>query len=206
MTVMRWSILVGAALLSACSLGPREREAPAVYDLGAARPVAANRAAPLPVTLMVPVANAPLALDHVGIVYRMNHVDASRPETYSASRWSASPAQLLTERIRAGFMPAFRGVLTAQDGARADYLLRVDIEDFSQAFDAPERSEALVRLRATLVNATTRVLIAQRAVAVSRPAGSNAAGAAKALTEASDAAVAELLAWTTQTLRAAPKP
>lgn len=200
MNIMRWSVLVGAALLSACSLGPREREAPAVYDLGAARPVAADRAAPLPVTLMIPAVGAPLAFDHTGIVYRLNHVDASRPETYSASRWSAPPAQLLTERIRAGFMPAFRGVVTAQDGARADYLLRIDVEDFSQAFDAPERSNAHVRLRATLVNAATRALVAQRTVAASRPAGANAAGAAKALTEASDAATAELLAWSTQTL------
>lgn len=133
--------------------------------------------------------------DSLNIIYRLNYRDAGRPESYLENRWAASPAVMLTDRLRARFAPAARGVVSLQDGARADYSLRVELEDFSQSFDAPEASKVAVRLRASLVNLETRALLTQRTFAVERAAAPNAPGAAKSLADASDAVVDEVLQW-----------
>jgi len=177
-----------------CSIGPEKREPPAVFDLGPQRAVPAA-VARVNATLLIPVASATPMLDSLNIIYRLNYRDAGRPEAYLEHRWAASPAVMLTDRLRARFAPAARGVVSVQDGARADYALRVELEDFSQSFDTPEASKVVVRLRASLVHQETRALHAQRTFAVERSAAPDAPGAAKALSEASDAVVDEVLQW-----------
>lgn len=151
--------------------------------------------------LLLPGVNAPGWLDSSGIIYRLNYQDAARPQAYARSRWAASPAQLLTQRIRSRFAAAAVGVVTGSEGARADYALRVELEDFSQSFDAPDQSRVAVRARATLVDLASHALHAQRAFALERPATPDAAGAVGALGEASDALIEELLGWTAQNVK-----
>ena len=91
------------------------------------------------------------------------------------------------------------GAGTAANPAEPEPLtLYITLEEFSQVFDAPERSVGLLRLRATLVRSTSageRVL-AQRNVVVQQPAtGANAQAGVRALAEASDAAAKELAQW-----------
>ena len=72
--------------------------------------------------------------------------------------------------------------------------LRVELVDFSQVFDRPDASRAVVRLRASVFVA--RGLVDQRVVQVDVPARSaDAAGGVAALTQASDRAIGELLDW-----------
>jgi cholesterol transport system auxiliary component len=187
--------ILAVAALAGCALGPQAREQPASYDLGPPR----NHAAGGPViatTLLVPEITAPSWLDGQGIVYRLDYDNAARPQAYALSRWSAPPAALLAHRLRARFAPAVRGIVTGAHGTRADYALRVELEDFSHAFDAPDRSRVTVRARASLVDVTGRTLIAQRAFAIERPATSpDARGAVAALGEAADELIEQLLAW-----------
>lgn len=83
-------------------------------------------------------------------------------------------------------------------GARSDFTLRVELEDFSQHFQAPSQSRVLLRARATLLSTEGRKVLAQRVFDVERPAAPNAPGAVKALSEANDAFVEELAKWATE--------
>ena len=75
------------------------------YDLGLqsaqgaqdapAAPAASGAKPPLKVLGVI----APPPLDNDGILYRMNF-DSQRTERYANSRWTMSPARLLTERLR----------------------------------------------------------------------------------------------------------
>jgi cholesterol transport system auxiliary component len=139
-------------LLAACSLGPVQRDAPAIYDLGAPRSHAAGQTR-IRASLLVHNVAAPGWLDTPAIVYRLNYQDTARQQSYANSRWAAAPAALLTQRLR-GRLAADSdgGVMGVADSARADYTLRVELEDFSQIFDAADASRAVAVARASLVS------------------------------------------------------
>jgi cholesterol transport system auxiliary component len=103
--------------------------------------------------------------------------------------------------MRSRFAAVGRGVVSPLDSARSDYTLRVELRDFSQSLEAPDRSHVTVRARATLIGSADRALIAQRDFDVQRPAPANAEGAVKALTEATDSFIEELVKWTEQSLQ-----
>ncbi len=192
-------LLIIYSILSGCALGPEKRDPPAVFDLG---PPRAQPVSPvINATVLIPAVSASPWLDTPNIMYRLAYRDAGRPEAYAQHRWVMSPALLLSERLRGRFAAATRGVVNTQDGARADYSLRIELEDFSQSFDTANSSQANVRLRATLIDLNTRALHAQKSFGVARPAAPNAPGAAQSLAVASDAVVEELLAWATQSLK-----
>ena len=191
-------------LLAGCALPERPVRA-TVYDFGPgvlATPPA-TRLAPLPPVALAEVASAS-ALDSTAVLYRLAYADAFQLQPYAQARWSMTPAQLVHQRLREG-LGARRAVLAAEDGALvppADgvrpRVLRVELDEFSQLFEAPDRSAGLVRLRATLLEPTAggERLLAQRQVIVQRPAASgDAPGGVRALAAATDAAVAELVLW-----------
>ena len=194
------AVLPVLAFLGACGIGPQVKELPASYDLGPQRSHVQENPR-IRTVLLLPGVYAPAWLDSSGIIYRLNYQDTARPQAYANSRWAASPAQLLTQRIRSRFAAAAVGVVTGGEGARADYALRVELEDFSQSFDAADKSRVAMRARATLVDLASHALHAQRTFALERPAPPDAAGAVKALSETSDALIEELLEWTAQNLK-----
>jgi cholesterol transport system auxiliary component len=189
--------------LSACSLG-QKTEQPATYDLGAPRSQTAAKPG-IAAVLYLPDVTAPAWLNGPGIVYRLSYENPARPQPYALSRWSTSPASLLTERLRSRFAAAAaKGIVTGPDGVRADYLLRVELEDFSQSFDAPNSSRVALQARASLVNLATRALVAQQPFAVEQAAPTpDAPGAVQALSIASEEFLEALLKWTEQQLKAA---
>jgi cholesterol transport system auxiliary component len=188
--------------LSACTLlNPQKREPNGVFDLGPQPSYAKTATSAIEATLLIPSVNASAWLDSTGMHYRLAYQDASRPDAYAQNRWAVAPALMLTERLRARMAATSRGVVTAQDGAKADYALRIELEDFSQWFDSAQSSTGAVRLRATLIDLNTRALQAQRTFSAQRPAAPNPPGAAQALAAASDALVEELIVWATQTLK-----
>jgi cholesterol transport system auxiliary component len=188
------------AVLGACGIGPQVKEPPASYDLGPQRAYVQEHPR-IRTVLLLPGVSAPVWLDSAGIVYRLNYQDAARPQAYANSRWAVPPAQLLTQRIRSRFAAATAGIVTGGDSALADFALRVELEDFSQAFDALNESRVTVRARVTLVDLASHALYAQRTFALERPATPDAAGAVAALGAASDALIEELLGWTVQNLQ-----
>jgi cholesterol transport system auxiliary component len=91
-------------------------------------------------------------------------------------------------------------VLAPSDGVRTTTILRVELQEFSQVFDAPERSRAVVRVHAVLVSGGR--LVAQTSFSVDRPAPSpDAQGGARALALTADAAIDRLIGWTADALK-----
>lgn len=186
--------LVCALALAGCTLERPESAVPTSYDFGP--PPAYARAQPgLAGTLLIAPVRAPTWLDDTAIVYRLLHEDALRTHAYAMSRWGAEPASLVTDRLRSRFAALTRGVVAPGFSVRSDYTLRVELEDFSQHFDGPSQSRALLRARATLLDSEGRKLLAQRVFEVQRPAAPNAPGAVKALTEATDVFLEDAARW-----------
>jgi cholesterol transport system auxiliary component len=188
---------VALLLLVGCSAGPVSRETPATYDFGAQTEVAGALKSVHASVLLHSVV-APTWLDTPAIVYRLNYQDAARQQTYASSRWASAPAALLTQRLRARLAAASEGgVVSPSDGARADYALRVELEEFSQVFDAADRSRGVVVARASLVNLSKRTLVAQRSFTVERVSPSaDAEGGARALAAAGGELADAIVAWT----------
>ena len=202
--------------LAGCGL-TRPTASPVVYDFGPGRSsslpagaqASANRLAPL----ILDQVQASSALDSNALLYRLAYVDAQQLRPYAHARWSMSPPQLVRQRLReqlgqerallepgAIFSPAKRAAPDAATGVTPP-TLRLELEEFSQLFEAPDRSVGLLRLRATLTQAspTGDALLGQRSIVLQRPAPSaDAAGGAQALRLATDAAAQELAQWLVQ--------
>jgi cholesterol transport system auxiliary component len=193
-----WLAALALAAVAGCTLGP-QREPAVSYDLG---PPGSGAPPPaIPALLLVPEVTAPAWLDGNGIVYRLGYDNSARPQAYATSRWVSPPPALLTHRLRSR-LAGTGGILTGGDGARADYALRVELEDFSQSFSSPSASRVALRARASLVRLADRVLVAQQVFSVGKDAPSaDARGAVAALGQASDEFIEMLAQWTGEQVR-----
>lgn len=192
--MLRAVLLLSLALLAACSIAPQSRDGVANYDFGL--PAADKEANPrLQHDLVVAAVSAPAWMDNSGIYYRLAYQDAARPQPYAQSRWVMPPAALLGQRLRTGIARASKAaVFTPADGVRVDYTLRLELDEFSQVFDAADKSRAVVRLRASLIR--NRGIVAQQSFGIERAAATpNAEGGVRALIAASDAAANSLIDW-----------
>ena len=202
-----------ALLLSACSALPSKPTRATMYDFGPG-PLAAQTAQPaVAQTPLAPVAIEEIstsggALDNLAVLYRLAYVDAQELRPYSQSRWSMPPAQLVRQRLR-DTLSLRRPVFNAREGLALNrsqnpllpLQLRLELQEFSHFFSAPDASVGLVRLRATLVDVTAagERLVAQRIIVAQRPAATlDAPGGVRALTAATDAAIEELDQWLQQ--------
>lgn len=183
--------------LAACSIGPAPKEASPAYDLGVA-PAGSAVQPRIKASVLVHSVAAPSWLDSYSIVYRLNYQDPARQLTYANSRWAAPAAALITQRLRTQLAAASDGgVLNVADSARAEYALRVDLEQFDQVFDSAESSRAVVVARASIVNLARRSLVAQKTFTFEKPAPSaNAEGGVRALAGAGGELVDAIVAWT----------
>jgi cholesterol transport system auxiliary component len=182
------------ALLAACS-APAPKVGASVYDFGllpaATTPVAGAKG------LSVADAQVPVWMDSSRMVYRLAYADAARQEAYANTRWAMSPGALFTQRLRqraaqAGF------AVGAGEGLRSAPQLKVDLDEFSQVFASDKQSTGVLVARATLLTGTdgARVLAAQRTFRIEQPAATaDAAGGARALADAADAAITQILQW-----------
>ena len=202
--------------LTGCAL-PTAPARPAVYDFGATAPSSAPAGlvnAPMariaPAALIVGEIEASPALESTAMLYRLAYANPQQLRPYAQARWSMPPAQLLRQRLRARLGESY-ALLNAGDRligsapatgtaapSRPPLSLRLELEEFSQLFDTPQQSTGLLRLRATLTQAspTGEQLIKQRTFTLQRPAPTpDAPGGVQALTEASDAVGVEVEAW-----------
>ena len=194
--------ILAGLLLAGCAT-PRAQTPTAVYDFGLERPFIASAIGvtssnpPHQFASLLVAATSPAWLDNPSIQYRLAYHDPARSYTYASSRWSAAPVTLLTQRIKSYIAEVSNeGVVSAGDGVRADYMLRLELEEFTQVFDTPHQSRAVIRLRASLIERSTRSLLAQRSFSMEEAAPTaDAAGAVRGLTEASDKMIENLINW-----------
>lgn len=198
-------LVCAAASLAGCSSFVDKPERPSLFDMGPLPPLTAPVDRPGPgFALMVPEIEASGALEGTAVLYRLGYADDYRLRAYSQSRWSAPPPQLVRQRLRQQ-LGRERPVLTADEAAgllrersQSLYVLRMELEEFAHVFDGPDRSRGVLRLRTTLLVNTPagERLLGQRSIAVQGVAPTqDASGGVRALTEATDAAAADIGAW-----------
>ena len=219
----------GLVFLAGCSALPTPPERPVVYDFGPGLPVAPG-AAPVPTGAAADAPALPtLALADVqsvgrsdnstAVLYRLAYTDARQLRPYQLARWSLPPAQLVQQALRTQLAER-RAVLSADDALAAaregastgtasraanagslPTVLRVELEEFSQVFTSASASNALVRLRATLVEPTAdgEKLLGQRLFTAQAPAPSaDAAGGTRALADATAQTAQAVAQWVEQ--------
>jgi len=175
------------AAAAGCSFAPKTT-AVVLYDLGPSpAPVS------VPATLRIADIDAPPMLDSTQMLYRLQYADPFQPAAYRDSRWSASPATLLAQRLR---QAAASGETTAAPGG-AGRMLRIELDRFEQVFSAPGTSRVVVQLRARVLDTATRSRATpERSFTIERDAPSaDAAGAARAMSAAVDELTRQVLAW-----------
>jgi cholesterol transport system auxiliary component len=183
-----------------CTIG-RTGSDPVHYDLGTDIPSAPKQR--LRGTLALDEVVAAGWLQTKGILYRLTYRDAAQLQAYSLSRWAASPAALLTQRLRAALsVPAEKGLAMVADGVPTDRILKVSLEAFEQQVQSATASQAVVSMRSILIDGKTRALIGQRSFRVEEACPSvDAEGAVRGLRTATDRAVGELIAWLASAIR-----
>lgn len=201
--------LLLAGLLAGCAGLVDKPVTRTLYDFGPVPPSAAApaRSGTQPAIVLADI-DASGALDGSAVLYRLGYADAHQLRPYAHARWGAPPPQLVRQRLRERLGQS-RVVLNlgesaalAREASVLPRVLRIELEEFSQYFESPAQSVGMVRLRATLLENTTvgEKLLAQRSVAVQRPAPTaDAPGGVRALTAATDAAAEEIGQWLLQT-------
>ncbi|MEO8249614.1 MAG: ABC-type transport auxiliary lipoprotein family protein [Burkholderiales bacterium] len=196
----RWLLLGAAALVSACTV-LQEPQRPAVYDFGPPEtesPAKSPAASRLPSIALADV-DATQTLDGNAVLYRLGYANDQQLRPYALARWSAPPAQLVRQRVRER-LSRQRSVIGPLDPG-SDLILKIELDEFSQLFEAPTRSFGLVRLTATVSKVTPsgEKPIGQRNIVLQRPATTpDAAGGVKALAAATDAAADDIAEWLKQ--------
>lgn len=165
-----------------------------LYDLGPLPPVQSAPASPIlpPLALAEPV--GPAFLDSPMMFYRLTYANDQQPRAFAESRWSMAPAQLLGQRFKARFGQTGSGMISAGDGATNVPVVRIETDDFTQVFDTPTHSAGLVRLRVAVFNG--RILLAQKSFVQQHASSTaDAAGGARALADASDTLITDVINW-----------
>lgn len=190
-----WGALALVFMVFGCALGPAATPLVATYDLGADRTTPTSTA--IPVHVVLDDVSASPWLHTPAIIYRLVYQDAARINPYSMSRWVAPPQVLVGQRLQNALARAVDGKVAAD--IRRDertLTLRVAIDAFEQLVESTNAARGVVRLRVTLLNGIDRRPHAQRIFTVEHASESvDAQGAVRAISAATDASIAELLAW-----------
>ena len=94
-------------------------------------------------------------------------------------------------------------VARANNSARDEYNLMIELDEFDQIFERPDRSHVVIALRVTLRGGDGSRI--ERAFATEQPASTpDAAGGARALTQASDELIQRIIDWVAGAQSGAP--
>lgn len=185
------------ALLAGCATETKGPSS-ATFDFGPASMAAAPASVPaLPASagaVVVTAVTGSAALDNERMYYRLLYADPLKALSYSSSRWSATPLELVTQRLKTRIAQSGTKVLTATDASAGVTIMRTEIDDFTHTFDSAAQSHGQVALRVSLFQGNK--LIDQRTFGRKTLAGSpDAAGGARALAASTDAIAADIVAW-----------
>jgi cholesterol transport system auxiliary component len=196
MAMTRILQIAASAMLSLLIVGcalPRPESA-TLYDLGPLR----TDASAVTLPALPPIAIADIAttgwLDQTRMMFRLNYENDRNPRPYAHSRWTMPPAQLISQRLKWRISQAGGTALSAADGALDVPVLRIEVDDFSQQFDAPGQSIGQVALRASVFRG--RTLLGQKTIVKQTPAPTaDAEGGTRALAAACDVVIVDLMQW-----------
>lgn len=180
-------MLLAALLLGGCAVSPENGRSMAVYDFGLPAARAGGEGEWPRIALEVV---APPWFDALNVDYRLAYDDPLKQREYAGSRWAGAPGVLLAQRLRQRL-----GMASSSGNAAANCLLRFELQEFSQVFDAPTQSRGVLQGTASLIDARKQ-RIAGKDFLIEKPAASqDARGGVDALVAAGSELASQLGAW-----------
>lgn len=188
-------------LLAGCTIIPKAPTTPiSIFDFGPISQLESIQPASSPIRIQIAEIAAPVWLDTQAMRYRLAYHHPAQTHVYAHSRWVATPAKLLTERIRQHVTSwQNRSDRNNNDFGSATYSLKIELEEFMQGFETVDRSHTIVSLRASLIKQNTYQLVAQQRFSETKITSSaDASGAVENFIVISDQLAAELIQWSTK--------
>jgi cholesterol transport system auxiliary component len=193
-------LLAGVLSLTGCVVS---HPTPKQFDLGEFTPPK-KPGRVLAANLIIPDVTQPSWIRTRDIVYRLEYESTDRPQRYVLNQWVATPAEMVTLRLRQIIQSANRGFTVSAPNGVAGNVLQANIDEFAQSFSTPKDSRCVLRLRVTLWRADGRI-DAQRVFELEMPAPTpDASGAARCLATAVDREGDQLVDWLAAALTPAP--
>jgi len=179
-------LLVCLSLAACFTSGKRGDTAVAVYDLG---PVIGRASPPMRKKPMAVEVRAPLWFDSLGIGYRLAYAEPARLREYAKARWAGPPGQLIQLKLMRDL-----GLVSAGQG-RTSCVLRLDLAEFTQVFDAATTSRAVLQGRVQWLD-RSRASLAERPFSFEQPAGTpDSKGAVTGLTAVVEQLTVAIALW-----------
>lgn len=188
-------IRAASALALLCVTGcVTSRSPPSQFDLGDFDALGKHPNV-VAMNLVVAEVSQPSWMRTRDMFYRLDYASPPRPQRYVINQWVATPAELVTLRLRQLVQAANTGFTLSTFSASGDYLLESSLDEFTHAFTTPADSRCIVQLRTSLRRTDGRV-VGQRAFRVEIPAPSaDASGAALCLASAVNHLGDEMVRW-----------
>jgi len=184
------SLCVLTSFLSGCITPP----APvSMYDFGIA-PTQSGAANCNLAPLYLADISSSATIDSNLMLYRLLYDNDQQTHAYAAHRWSMTPSQLLSLRIKSQLAANNVNLVDLGMANPNGWQLRLDLNDFTQNFTDATHSYAQLEVRASLLRANQ--LVAQTTFKERADAASpDAPGGARSMRTASDALIADLNNW-----------
>jgi cholesterol transport system auxiliary component len=185
--MMRMLPILFALLLTACVGGARNELPVTVYDFGlpAARLSPDGQWSRLALEV-----RSPSWFESLNVDYRLAYDDPLKQREYAGSRWAGTPASLILLRLRQQL-----GAVSTSGNIAVSCLLRVEMQEFSQVFDSPEKSRGVLQAAISVIDGKRQVVAARQMSIEKAAATPDARGGIKALAEASDEFGRRLADW-----------
>lgn len=204
----RFISLTLVAALAGCSGLPSVPSQPARLDLGSSAQVKDEQPVKaFPVLALADIQALAQNENSTAVLYRLGYADGQALHAYSQSRWSQPPALLVQQRLREILGQGGRVVLSAEGGVVPPFaqgrpvpVLQLALEELVHHFTQPDQSEAVLRIRATLIQPQRGAdeLLGQKVIEVRVPATASAAGGTQAMAKAVDQTGADVRQWLEQ--------
>lgn len=180
---MKTSLALCLTLLALAGCASTKPPPLQVFDFGLAEAAPAAPGHSVAVSEM----RAPEWLASTDMLYRLAYSDRYALTRYGQSRWAGAPGAMLTLRLRQDIGHTPGGKCT----------LALNLVEFSQVFDAPAASRAVLQVQAALAaGGGTRTALAQREFRLDKATPTaDAAGSAAAFSELAAELAFALNAW-----------
>ncbi len=180
---------IALAMLAGCAGTPRSNTFVSVYDFGMPAEAMPSATANNGRLMALEVRAAPW-LDAPNITYRLAYDEPLKRRQYAESRWASPPASLLAQHLLQR-----TGLVSANGGTVTSCVARLSLQEFSQRFETPRTSYAIVQGQVEVVDGKRHLLASRTLRAQTRAASADASGGVIALVAASGELASQLEDW-----------
>jgi len=145
-----WVILIA---LGCAACAPRTAPWPDNYRLTVSRDDPGPGSPAFPeTTLRLTLVQGPFSAAGQSMYYSLQYRSPVHVARYSQARWAAPPGRMIGRTVKAWLAKSrhWGAVLGPDEAGTADYVLRLEVQEFMQVFPAPKESRAVLAVQAGL--------------------------------------------------------